>query len=445
MKKLLTLSALWILSLLILAPIKGNAQGSDVYGKGIRVNLDESGEKHFRIISWHQMWLRHNENNSGSMRLGNERSNTTDFGIRRSRMLFITQLNPRFLILTHFGINNQNAISGGYLGNDGKRPQLYVHDAWTEYKVYKNYLDVGMGLHYWNGISRMTNASTLNFMALDAPIFNWATIEATDQFARMIGLYAKGKIGKLDYRVAVNDPFLTNTAGVIDSGRAHYSPRNDRAVFQGYFNWQFLDQESNYLPFAVGTYLGTKKVFNLGMGFLQNSEAMWYKNALGDTVYHQMLLLSVDAFLDLPLNKSKGTALTAYAVYYNYDFGPNQVRNIGILNPASGGGALRGNAFPLLGTGDIFYAQAGYLLPKDLLKGHGKIQPYVAYSTAIFEGVKDAAGAKVPVNVIDLGANWYIEGHHAKITLNYRHRPDFTNVNALQYRPEITLQSMIYL
>lgn len=429
----------------MLGTIWAKGQGSDVYGKGIRVNLDESGQKHFRIISWHQMWLRYNENNSGSLRLGNERNSTTDFGIRRSRMLFITQLNPRFLILTHFGINNQNAISGGYLGNDGKRPQLYVHDAWTEYKVYKNHLDVGMGLHYWNGISRMTNASTLNFMALDAPIFNWATIEATDQFARMIGAYAKGKLGKLDYRVAINDPFLTNTAGVIDSGRAQYSPRNDRAVFQGYFNWQFLDQESNYLPFAVGTYLGTKKVFNLGFGFLQNSEAMWSKNAAGDTLYHQMLLLSADAFLDLPLNKTKGTAFTAYAAYYNYDFGPNQVRNIGILNPASGGGALRGNAFPLLGTGDIFYAQAGYLLPKDLLKGHGKIQPYAAYSTAVFEGVKDAAGAKVPVNVLDLGANWYLEGHHAKITLNYRHRPDFTNVNALKYRPEITLQSMIYL
>lgn len=422
-----------------------HAQGSETYGKGIRVNLDESGQKHIRFITWHQIWLRFNENNSGSTRLGEAQNSTTDFGIRRSRFLAIVQLNPRFLILTHFGINNQNAVSGGYLGTDGKRPQLYVHDAWTEYRVVKNYLHIGMGLHYWNGISRMSSASTLNFMNLDAPIFNWATIEATDQFARMLGVYAKGQIGKLDYRLAINDPFLTNTAGVIDSARAQYSPRNNKKVYQGYAFWQFWDKESNYLPFTVGSYLGTKKVFNLGAGFLQNSDAMWSKTATGDTAYHNQLLLGFDAFLDMPLNKEKGTALTVYGVYYNYDFGPNQVRNIGILNPATGGGSLRGNAFPLLGTGSIVYAQAGYLFPKSWLGNKGRLQTYLAYSHANFEGVKDASGKVVPVQVLDIGGNYFLDGHHAKITLNYRSRPDFTNVNALRYRPEITLQTMIYL
>lgn len=431
--------------LLFVTKAELKAQGSETYGKGIRVNLDESGQKHIRFITWHQMWLRYNENNSGSTRLGEVQNSTTDFGIRRSRFLAIVQLNPRFLILTHFGINNQNAVSGGYLGTDGKRPQLYVHDAWTEYRVLKNYLHIGMGLHYWNGISRMTSASTLNFMSMDAPIFNWATIEATDQFARMLGLYAKGQIGPLDYRLAVNDPFLTNTAGVIDSARAQYSPRNTKKVYQGYAFWQFWDKEANYLPFTVGSYLGTKKVFNLGAGFLQNSDAMWSKTATGDTAFHNQLLLGFDAFLDLPLNKEKGTALTVYGVYYNYDFGPNQVRNIGILNPATGGGSLRGNAFPMLGTGSIVYAQAGYLLPKSLLGEKGRLQPYVAYSHARFEGVKDAGGNIVPVQVLDIGGNYFLDGHHAKITLNYRSRPDFTNVNALQYRPEITLQTMIYL
>ena len=58
---------------------------------------------------------------------------------------------------------------------------------------------MGAGLHYWNGVSRLSSQSTLNFMTLDAPIFNWTNIEATDQFARQFGIYAKGQLDRLDY------------------------------------------------------------------------------------------------------------------------------------------------------------------------------------------------------------------------------------------------------
>jgi hypothetical protein len=34
-------------------------------------------------------------------------------------------------------------------------------------------------------------ASTLNFLTIDAPIFNWPLIENSDQFARQMGLFAK--------------------------------------------------------------------------------------------------------------------------------------------------------------------------------------------------------------------------------------------------------------
>jgi hypothetical protein len=32
---------------------------------------------------------------------------------------------------------------------------------------------MGGGLHYYMGLSRATMASTLNFLTIDAPIFNW--------------------------------------------------------------------------------------------------------------------------------------------------------------------------------------------------------------------------------------------------------------------------------
>ncbi|RAU84471.1 hypothetical protein DP923_00825 [Pontibacter arcticus] len=434
---------------LLLCCVGGSAkaQGSTLYGGGIKVPLNDDGSKYIRFITWHQVWARYNENNSGSIRNNEQQDNTLDFGLRRSRVLLYAQISPRFLIVSHFGINNQNAVSGGLAATDGKKPQLFLHDAYTEYKVFGNALSVGAGLHYWNGISRMTNTSTLNFMAIDAPIFNWPTIDATDQFARMIGVYAKGKLGKLDYRVAVNDAFSTTLGRTITSA-SNYNPENNKKVYQGYFNYQFLEQESNLLPYMVGTYLGTKKVFNIGAGFMHHGDGAWHAEQRGltqDTVKTNIDLFGVDAFLDLPLNQESGTALTAYTVYYNYDFGRDYVRSIGIMNPATGGGALRGNAYPTVGTGNILYTQVGYLLPKDLLGEKARLQPYGAFSYNNFEGLRDNSGDKVPAKVLDIGANVYLEGHHAKFTLNYRNRPDYTNINNLKYRPEITLQAMIYL
>ncbi|MBX0334607.1 hypothetical protein K3G39_15305 [Pontibacter sp. HSC-14F20] len=446
MKKLLLFVAAGLV--LCCAGRSASAQGSTEYGAGIKLPLNEDGSKYIRFITWHQVWVRYNEHNSGTIRNGEPVDNTLDFGLRRSRFLTYSQISPRFLVLLHFGVNNQNTLSGGANpALDGKKPQIFIHDAWTEYKVFDTELSIGAGLHYWNGVSRMTNASTLNLMTIDAPIFNWATIDAADQFGRMLGVYAKGKLAKLDYRVAVNDPFLTNTAEAIGQN-ANYNPRNNNKVYQGYFNWQFWNQESNLLPFMVGTYLGTRRVFNIGAGFMHNKDGMWREeNTVAgiQTVKENISLFGVDAFLDLPLNTEANTALTAYGAYYNYNFGRNNVRNIGIMNPAQGGGGLRGNAFPTIGTGDILYGQVGYLLPEDLITEKARLQPYAAYSYGNLDGVQNSGGEKVTVKMLDLGANLLLEGHHSKLTLNYRNRPDFTNPDNQKYRPEITLQAMIYL
>jgi len=433
-----------LLSIFLLSSNLSFSQGYSEYNGGLKVKLDEPGDKYFRFVTWHQVWLRYNQNNEGSTRVGQAQEATTDVGLRRSRFLMYAQLDKRFLILTHFGINNQNAMSGGYLGADGKKPQLYVHDAWVDYTVFSKYLHIGGGLHYWNGLSRLTNASTLNLLTMDAPILNWPTIEAIDQFARKLGIFAKGKFGKLAYQVAVNDPFETNTDNTIALDRANYNPGNVSKVIEGYFQYEFWDAESNLLPYRVGTYLGSKKVFNVGAGFFNNNDAMWSTNNDGDTVLSNINLFSVDAFLDMPLKK--GGAITAYAAAYFNDFGPNNVRNIGILNPADAStisASLRGNSLPTMGTGTSLYTQVGYMLPK---KNDKLIfQPYAAFIYSDFEGLKNSAGEQVPVTVFDLGLNTFFAGHHSKLTLNYRHRPDFTDIDNLSYKAEITLQAMVYL
>ena len=447
-------------------PPSASPSESVPYGAGLKVNLSPDGSKYFRLITWHQVWTRYNRNNTGSQRVaGDPESSTFDVGLRRSRVLIYAQLNPRFLIVTHFGINNQNAVSGGVgIGDPGKKPQLFVHEAMVEYKVFK-YLNIGAGLHYQNGISRMTRASTLNFLAYDAPITNWPTIEKVDQFARWLGLYAKGRVGKLDYTLAMDDPFATNqslTPAAQPLNVADYNPRNSHKSYQGYFAYEFLDQEANLLPYQVGSYLGTKRVFNIGAGFLFNKDAMMSRTgavpepapANGFAVPYKtenLGIWSADVFYDSPINKDAGTAVTAYGVYYNYNFGTNYVRNIGILNPSGAGGTapipgagtLRGNAYPVVGTGSSTYLQAGYLLPKNTLGEKARLQPYAAWMHGNYEGL-DAIGAK-DVNVYDLGANLLLDGHNAKFTLNYRARPDYSNPQDINYRSEITLQTMIFL
>ena len=137
-------------------------------------------------------------------------------------------------------------------------------------------------------------------------------------------------------------------------------------------------------------------------------------------------MLAADVFLDLPLNKEKGTALTFYGAAQFYDMGKNYVRNIGISNPSNGVGPGRtwtgaGDATPTIGTGTILYAQAGYVLPSTKI---GKFQPYAAVSHANYERLADA------VVIPDLGLNYFVSGHNAKITLNYRQRPYFDRVAA---------------
>lgn len=462
--------------LLFMMSHKVVGQGTDNYGAGLKINLDTSGKKFVRFLSWHQVWIRNNENNPGSTINGEKSNSQWDMSLRRSRFLVYAQINPNFLILTHFGINNANQVSGGAFGqgasgSDGKKPQLFLHDAYVEHRIYKDAVFIGAGLHYWQGPSRMSGTSTLNFLAMDSPIFSWQNIDATDQFARQYGVYLKGKLLKskrFDYRAAINFPFALakgNALGALDTTLARRGLVNSsyriggqpKNAFTGYFNYQFLNLESNLLPFNVGTYLGTKKVFNIGAGFYQQSNAFWTakKNNTTnkiDTVKHNQLNVSIDAFLDLPLGKAKKSALTVYASYNYVDMGENYVRNIGINNPTNGSISSLvafngvGNSVPTIGTGNIYFAQAGFVFPK--INKIGRFQPYVSTTMGQYQRLKD------PVIIPDFGMNWYLAGHSAKVTFNYRLRPVFVYEDPTQKwgdvkqsgtKSEFTIQMQIYL
>jgi hypothetical protein len=108
--------AILLLALVLASKAGLKAQGTDNYGAGLKFNLDSTGKKYVRMLTWHQVWLRNNENNPGSTINGEASSSQWDMSLRRSRFLMYAQINPNFLILTHFGINNSNQVSGGGAG-----------------------------------------------------------------------------------------------------------------------------------------------------------------------------------------------------------------------------------------------------------------------------------------------------------------------------------------
>lgn len=393
-------------------------QGSPDYGGGLKVNINEDGSKYFRVISWAQFQGQYNSDRPLDAN-GNEQSDT-QFNLRRARVLMYAQINKDFMILTHFGLNSLNADNMSATGTTDAS-QLFFHDVWAQYSLGKNHA-IGGGLHYWNGISRLNNQSTLNIMTLDNQRQAWATLGLSDQFARHMGVYLKGAIDKFQYRISINDAVKnnlqaatipTNNGAATYNGRRLLGSKDSGRTYAGYFEYEFLESESNFLPYKVGSYVGTKKVFNIGAGFFVHPKGSVVADVLGNLSGEDVKIVALDAFYDVPVG-TNGAAITAYALYQKNDYGKD---------------FTLGTTYE---TGSLLHAHVGYVLP---VKTKAKIQPYLSYDNRQIDALNDNA------TQFGLGTNLYLSGHNAKLTLEYQSLKYATSdaVNTL------TLQAMIYL
>jgi len=132
---------------------------------------------------------------------------------------------------------------------------------------------------------------------------------------------------------------------------------------------------------------------------------------------------TAELFYDAPINKEKGTAITSYLGYFDTDFGPNYLRNVGANDYTGGGTSFNGsgNDFPMMGTGNTVFFQLGYLLAKT--KNNGQLQPNIAIQYSDYEGLDEA------MIVYDLGINYFFKGHSNKMTLGYQNRPIYQLTN----------------
>src|SRR5260221_958252 len=347
---------------------------------------------------------------------------------------FFGQLSDHTFFYINFGQDNFNYLSS-------RKFTPFIQDALGEYKIKKGSeaLIIGGGLTILSGLSRFTQPQLANIMSMDIPIFTLPTFDLTDQVGRKLGIYARGQVGKLDYRVVLGNPFPITTSGTAlpplsSTGyplslNANFVQKGNHIQYQGLIIWNFFDREPHVTPFMPGAYSGKKKILNLEAGFITQKKATWSSSNGGISAdYHSINLWSIATFYDAPLNKKKGTTLNAYLGYFNYQYGPGYMRYIGVMNPADGPtasatyfGGSQGNAFPMYATGHVIYSQLGYLLKKDLLgQGKGTLMPYTTLQTAKYDRLDKQ------MTVFNVGVNWFIKGNMSKLSFDYQNRPVYS-------------------
>jgi hypothetical protein len=408
---------------------------------GLRHDIDEDGRSYVRFGVASQFWVRHIWNNPGSLNVqGDTVDQTFDIALRRMRFSFTAHFEDRLTLYTQFGVNNQTFVSGGAYapaGPDNKKPGMFIHDFWVKFQLLPRLMEIGIGLNAYNGVSRLTNVSyKYNFM-LDNPTFNFPNIEHTDQIGRQLGLFVNGRLSRLNYRLAYAKPFVYTDQQRNDppAGRA-VEVENDRMALKGYAYWQFFDTEEDLLPFTRMTYLGKKRMMNIGAGFDYHPRSTLSIDAGGREQMHNRLALGADMFMELPIEDAG--VYNLYVVGYHYDYGPNFLRASGSMN-ISQGGFLNGepllqgggNQQFILGTGNIVYASFAYLLRQQFFSRQGRLQPFYAYTYKNFEGM----GASSMQH--DFGLNYLMYGHQVKFSVQYSSRPIYVGSVGLNAQGEI--------
>ncbi|MET2984001.1 porin [Aureibaculum conchae] len=386
----------------------------------LKLNFDESGNSYIKANIASQLWLRYAEMNPGTTINDAEIKNTYEVSMRRLRIGISAQLTPKLLIVSSFGGNNLNY-------NTDKTFQFKVLDLYAEYK-FSDAIKVGIGKSGHQGLSRVDSRSFKSLLTLDAPIFSLSTVNKIDDEARNLGLFAKGQIGKVDYRFAIQNP--DNYKAELKTNETDFAKKKPEIKWTGYLKYQFLEKEGNNSAYHTSTYLGSKKVLNLGVGFTHLPKATYYlpKENVSDMEYYDLNHWAVDLFYDTPINKENNEAITSYLSYISYNFGKDYIRNVGANNPATGVNQNtsfngKGNAFPMMGTGNTLFFQMGYLMSNTLLgTNKGQLQPNISIQYSDFDKLDD------PMLVYDFGINWYFSGHNNKLSLGFQNRPIFNTV-----------------
>ena len=213
--------------------------------------------RYVRLTAALQLWLRRTDLNPGSAVSGQPAAEATDLSVRRLRFGAWLVPSEKTTVRLNFGFNNLNRLTKGNV-------DLELLDAYGEFQA-TNEFHIGAGKSGWNGLSRYASPNPMTALTYDLPMIAIPTVNVTDNLLRNLGIFIKGQINRLDYRVTAYHPTSvedsTTEAPVFEEDIAEFRDEDsgNSTGFSGYLKWQFFEHESNASAFSPGTYLGEKK------------------------------------------------------------------------------------------------------------------------------------------------------------------------------------------
>ncbi|GJH39537.1 hypothetical protein RCZ04_00870 [Capnocytophaga sp. HP1101] len=377
----------------------------------LRYNFDEEGNTFIQGIARGQFWARYTETNPGTTVQGEAVSNVFDFSVRRVRLGAYAQVEKKWLFYVLLGNNNFNQSTL-------RSADLRLLDALGQY-TFSEKLSIGVAKTTFIGAGRYSNGfSNASMLTLDPSIYYHATSNHYDDMGRRVGVYAKGQLGKFEYFAALQNSTVplqnASTAGF------NYSKGNPQPFTSAYLKYEFWDNEGSMLPSSggAGTYIGSKRIMNLGMGYEYQAKVRTVTTNTG-SAYRDYFNLGIDFFMDTPISE-RNDAITAYVGFNAISLGSDYVRFVGANSIFEGGTSLNGagNASPAVGTGSSLFLQLGYLLPK-WEDCNIRIQPNAGWRFANYKALNSN------VNIYSVGVNTYFNGQKSKLSLGYENRPIF--------------------
>ncbi|WP_316777416.1 hypothetical protein [Pedobacter antarcticus] len=405
--KLLTL-------LLFTGIVEVNAQTNDFDNPTLIHYFNPQKSRYIQFSGYAEIWARYGRLNPGSLVNNEQKDALSDLSLRRIRAKMTYKPTENLMMVLQAGPSNVNV-------NAKSNTYMDLLDAYAEYKFNK-YISIGGGRSTWRGLTRFSTGPMATLL-YDMPAFATANAGVTDVTVRMMSIYAKGAVGNFDYRVAIADPY-TDAGSAAKLDKAVFNTNATNKLFTGYVKYQFLDKENNSTPFSPGTYLGKKKVLNIGVGAEYLKDALWHLDAAKQTHLDNMESFATDVFYDTPIDKRAGTSFSFYGMAMHNNYGPNYLRMVGTNNPATGvdptmaslNGA--GNAYPVTGTGNTFYVQAGGTLPYFNKEKKGmQLLPAASVQYSKFDALND------PAVIYDAGVSLLFNGHSSKLTFDAQSRP----------------------
>jgi len=175
---------------------------------------------------------------------------------------------------------------------------------------------------------------------------------------------------------------------------------DEHLMFTARLVWNLLDPEPGY--YNQSTYYGEKQILAIGAAVMHQQDAVGTIAAPRDFTGW-----NVDVLFELPL--SNDAVVSVEGAYYDFDDAGATVIE-----------AAPGIFTALSRQGQSYFVLASYLIPTTIYLGNiqGRLQPHVRYQQ--YDRDFPAAGAAEAQ--VDIGMNYIIDGHNARLVAVYQRR-----------------------